>query len=83
MLPNPEWTIDGILPAEGLTVLVAPPGVGKTFQALDWSFRIATGKSTWASRAVQRGGVVYVAAEGFAGLPLRVQAWKRRHGFTA
>jgi predicted transcriptional regulator len=33
-------------------------------------------------REVQRGSVIYIAGEGSAGLPPRVKAWKRAHGFV-
>ena len=81
MLTPPEWTIENVLPAESIAVLFGPPGLGKSFQAIGWAFRIAAGRPAWSGRPIKHGDVIYVAAEGFSGLPPRVQAWKRRHGF--
>jgi hypothetical protein len=39
--PPDEWLIDGLLPANQLSVLFAGPSVGKTFTALDWGYRVA------------------------------------------
>jgi hypothetical protein len=78
-LPTLEWLIDGIAPAGGLGVLVGPPGSGKTFLLLDIASCIATG-TDWHGCAVKQGAVVYVYAEGVAGLRARVEAWSAAHG---
>jgi hypothetical protein len=70
-----EWLIDGVLPAEGLSVLHGHPGVGKTFVALDWALSIAQDRP-WRWHHVQPGDVVYVSAEGWRGIRDRVAAWK-------
>ncbi len=54
-------------------------GCGKTFLALDMVHAIATGRP-WLGRATQKGRALYVAAEGAAGFPGRVQAWYRARG---
>src|SRR5690606_41685819 len=51
-----------------------PSGCGETFLALDWALSIATG-AHWNSSRVAPGPVVYVAAEGLAGIGRRVKAW--------
>ena len=73
-LPAPEWLLDNILPADGFSVLYGPSGGGKSFVALDWSLCIATGLS-WYGRDTREGWVLYVAAEGVAGLYRRIDAW--------
>lgn len=74
-----SWLVDGILPANGLSVIYGNPGVGKTFISLDWSMAIAQGMH-WHGRLVQPGEVVYVVAEGWRGIKDRVAAWKAANG---
>lgn len=74
-LPRPEWVIDGLVQRNSLVVLYSKPGAGKTFVELDWCCSTATG-SWWFGRAVTKGPVLYIAAEGVEGLSLRVDAWK-------
>jgi len=71
----PEQLVGGILTAGSLSALVGPPEAGKSFLVLDWALCIRSGLS-WIGRAVHRGPVVYVSAEGSAGLGVRVRAWK-------
>lgn len=74
-LPDPEWLVEGMLPANGLLEMFGAPGHGKTFVALDIALHVASGRE-WAGRKVKQGTVVYVAAEGSAGLKKRRRAWK-------
>lgn len=78
-LPQPTWLVDGVLPGHGLSVLYGPSGCGKTFLALDWSLCVALGRP-WMARSTQRGDVLYIAAEGTAGLHQRVSAWSESRG---
>jgi hypothetical protein len=73
--PPPEWLVDDFLVAGSSAVLYSPPGAGKSFVALDVAACVATG-TWWHGRAVTKGPVLYVAAEGTGGLPVRVKAWK-------
>jgi DNA-binding MarR family transcriptional regulator len=73
-LPPPEWLVESILPRGGFSVLFGPSGTGKSFLALDWSLCVAAGLA-WYGRQACEGGVLYVAAEGVAGLYPRVAAW--------
>lgn len=77
-MPKPDWIIDGILPANALAVLVAPPKSLKSFLVLDWAMSIAVGLD-WHGRQVKKGECVYVYAEGATGLQHRVKAWKFAH----
>ncbi len=70
-LPDPEWLIENLLVKGSFAVLFGAPGVGKSFLALSWALSLAAGKP-WLDRAVIGGPVVYIAAEGFGGLKLRV-----------
>lgn len=69
------WLIDGVLPAQGISMLFAPAGLGKTWVVDDWAVRIASG-TPWLGRPAQSGGVLYVAAEGAYTIPVRTFAAK-------
>lgn len=75
-LPEPSWLLHGVLPSNGMIALVGPPKSYKSFVALDWACHIAL-ELAWHGREVRQGPVVYVYAEGVAGLRQRVAAWKR------
>ena len=79
-LPAPEYLVEGVLPAAGNSVLYGTSGTGKSFVALDWALSIATGQVTWQGRTLAAGPVVYVAAEGQAGLTQRIEAWMHANG---
>jgi len=78
-LRDPVWTLHGILPHGGLTVLYGPPAGGKSFVALDWSLSISTGRA-WLGHATQWGITIFVAAEGGRGLKVRRDAWCEAQG---
>jgi len=75
-LPPVQWLIDGFLESASLAVLYGKYGQGKTFVGIDLACAIATGMS-WNGRAVQRGAVAYVFAEGQSGARTRIPAWER------
>lgn len=78
-LPPPQPLIEGILLRDTLAAMYGKPGSAKSFLALDWGLSVATG-ALWFGHEVHQGNVLYIAAEGVAGLPARVQAWERaRH----
>jgi putative DNA primase/helicase len=79
-MPDPEWLIDGILPANKLSVVYGASGTGKSFLALDWGLSIATGTG-WQGNRVKQGGVAYIAAEKGPGYKHRIQAWFQHTGF--
>ena len=81
-LPPPEPLAGELLAADTLAVHYGASGSAKSFLALDLSLSIAAG-SACLGYEVQRGTVVYIAAEGAAGLGVRVHAWKQRHGYAA
>ena len=57
-----DWLVDGLLPVDGLSLLVAPPKAGKSTLARCLSVAIATG-GEWLGRSVKRGDVVHLALE--------------------
>jgi hypothetical protein len=79
-LPAPEYLVEGVLPAAANGVLYGVSGTGKSFVALDWALSIASGQVSWMGRGLRPGPVVYVAAEGQAGLTQRIQAWMHANG---
>lgn len=80
-LPDPEWLVEKLLPRDSVAALYGPPEAGKSFVGLDLALCIGTGLP-FHGLEVAQGNVVYVYAEGGADLKLRVQAWKREHGFA-
>jgi hypothetical protein len=73
-IPPPDPLLDGYLDRDSLAALYGPPGAGKSFLALDWALHVAT-NTWWARTEVHGGPVLYIAAEGVAGLGTRVRAW--------
>lgn len=77
-IPKPDPLIAGYVDRGSLAMLYGPSGGSKTFLAVDWTLSVASG-TWWHRREVERGRVVYVAAEGAAGLGVRVAAWRKHH----
>lgn len=75
--PNLEtsYLVQGWLGAGGLSVLYGPSNTGKTFVAVDLALHVASG-TAWRDKKVCGGAVVYVAAEGGAGIRNRFAALK-------
>ncbi len=78
----PEWLIDGVLPAGGVSMVYGKSGTGKSFWVLDLACCVDTGRK-WAGRQVKQGPVVYVAGEGRHGYAARLDAWEKKHGVRA
>jgi hypothetical protein len=78
-LPPPEPLIGDLLPAKSLAVLWGRWGSAKSFVALDWGLCVSAGLP-WQGQEVRQGPVLFIAAEGVAGLGQRVQAWKTAFG---
>ena len=76
--PPIEWAINGLLPVDGLGVLYGPPGVCKSFLALDMALCIATGRH-FHGHTVRQGPVLFIQGESPRGLKPRVQAWLANH----
>ena len=65
-----EWLIKQFLPLQGLAAIFGKPGSFKSFVALHIALCIALGRP-WGRRRVAQRSVVYIAAEGSAGLRKR------------
>lgn len=78
-IPNLEPLIADVLFLDTVGRINGPSGHGKSFVTLDMAGHVATGRP-WHGRTVRQGLVVYVYAEGGAGLRKRVRAWEQHHG---
>ena len=75
---TPPYLVRGLIPTKGLTIIWGPPKCGKSFWTFDLAMHVALG---WEYRGhrVRQGAVVYVAAEGHAGFPARIEAFRQKH----
>lgn len=77
-LPEPEWLVNGIIPADGLTTLYGAPGSTKSFCILDAALCVASG-TPFHGHAVKAGSAIYCVGEGLRGMRWRIEAWKLAH----
>ena len=75
----PTWLVKDVLPAADLLLLIGESQAGKSFVALDLAMAIALGVP-WRGKRVRQGRVVYIAAEGAAGVRNRLKAYASVHG---
>lgn len=77
--PKPKYLLDGIIPENSIGMLYGASGWYKSFVALAQSICIAEGIPWEADGfySVNQRNVVYVAGEGDAGIPKRVNAWEQ------
>ena len=78
-LPRVRWLIRDVLPESGIASIYGPSASGKSFLALDMLAHVAGGRE-WFGQRVRQAPCVYVALEGAAGLPQRVEAWRMKNG---
>ncbi|QHK18820.1 AAA family ATPase [Pseudarthrobacter psychrotolerans] len=78
ILPAVEYVVPGVIP-EGLTLLVAPPKIGKSWMVLGLGVAAATGDCAFGSIPVDRRPVLYLALEDGA---RRLQSRLRTIGVT-
>jgi hypothetical protein len=71
-----RWLVKNVLPAEAVGMMFGGSGTFKSFIALDAALHVAHGLP-WMGRRTKKGPVLYIAAEGGAGLWARVDAWHR------
>jgi hypothetical protein len=74
----PDWLLRGVLERDTFALVFGDPGCGKSFLAIDWACRVATG-TPWRGHAVRGGPVVYVAGEGQQGFGRRIRAWEQHN----
>ncbi|CAO3354315.1 AAA family ATPase [Azospirillum palustre] len=73
--------VQGLLTTSTMSVFYGDSNVGKTFVVLDLALHVALGWP-WHGRRVEKGGVIYVAAEGGGGVLNRIEAFKRHHSLV-
>jgi hypothetical protein len=71
----PQAVVDGLLYRDGIAWLYGKPATYKSFIALDWAGCVSVGLP-WHEHEVTQGPVLYLIAEGTAGLRKRVRAWE-------
>jgi AAA domain len=76
--PNEEWRVEDILPMRGFGLIYGKPRSFKSFIAMNLALHVVLGL-TWAGKLVEKGKVVYIAAEGAAGMRKRVASYQARH----
>ena len=74
-----KWLVKHAIPAESIGVLFGGSGTFKSFIAIDLALHVAHGMK-WLGHKTQKGVVLFIAAEGGAGLWRRIVAWHRSHG---
>jgi hypothetical protein len=74
-----EWLIEGVLQLHDDAALFGESGHLKSFMALHMAGCVAAGMP-WNGKTVRQGLVVYVAAEGGAGIRMRLRGWRERYG---
>lgn len=72
-----DW-VEGMIPRNSLVVAFGQPGDGKSFFSLAMCMSHATGDPLF-GHEIKRELPIYVAAEGSAGLGIRLAAWKMFH----
>jgi hypothetical protein len=78
-LPAPEPLVYGLLDMNSEAWAIGAPESFKSFCVLDLAGHVGAGKE-WQGHRVRQGKVIYVAAEGAAGMTLRTRAWIKRNG---
>lgn len=70
------WLCKHVIPAASIGMLYGGSGTFKSFIAVDCALHVAHGLP-WLGKRTKQGSVVYIAAEGGAGLWPRIVAWHR------
>jgi KaiC/GvpD/RAD55 family RecA-like ATPase len=78
-MPLAKYRVKNVLPREGLAAIFGPPGVAKSFLALDLAFTLSDG-GEWCGYRVEQCDVLHLCLEGQGGLPQRVQAYREHRG---
>ncbi|MGB3423819.1 MAG: AAA family ATPase [Castellaniella sp.] len=78
-LPDLQWRVDGVLPMDGIGLVIGQSGAGKSFVTLDLLARVSLGLS-WFGHDTRACKTVYVGLEGRAGIKRRIEAWEQQHG---
>ncbi|HHQ8347811.1 TPA: helicase RepA family protein [Salmonella enterica subsp. diarizonae] len=77
-----DYIIDGVLGANDLSVMVAPPKMYKTFASVHLACSVASGVSFAGHDIDKKGLVIYIAAESGAGVKKRINAWCKERQYS-
>jgi hypothetical protein len=80
-LPRRPWLVHGVIREGTVVFLTAREGTGKSFVALEFAYCVAEGRP-WYGNEVQRGEVVYVAAERGNSQRERIEALHRLKNYS-
>src|ERR687895_1314952 len=78
MSPKPRYLVEGIVPAQDITVVWGRPKHGKTYAVLDLALHVAAGRP-YRGHHVEQGPVVYCVLEGASAFPNRIEALRRAY----
>lgn len=73
-----SWLVKHVFPADSVGMIYGASGTFKSFLVLDAALHVAHGMP-WMGKKTRRGQVLYIAAEGGAGLGPRIKAWHEEH----
>lgn len=80
------WVAKNLVQTPSIGAIYGAPGAGKSFLVLDLCLAIARGLSTFGLQdkptRITQGGVIYIAAEGGAGIHQRLQAYAQAHDLS-
>lgn len=71
-----QWLCKYVIPANSVGMLFGGSGTFKSYIALDLALHVCHGLP-WMGRKTRKGPVIFIAAEGGAGLWKRIEAWHR------
>jgi hypothetical protein len=74
---EPQWLLEGLLPATGFGCVFGPPKSFKSFLLASALFHIAMGRAWAGRRVLLPGAVIYIVAEGIEGFKRRLIAMRR------
>ena len=76
---NVRWAVKHVIGEETVGMIFGASGAFKSFLAIDYAMHRCYGMD-WLGKKTRKGNVVYLAAEGGAGLLRRIQAWHLARG---
>ena len=76
-----EWLVKDLIPENSMGMIFGGSGTFKSFLAIDLAQHIVNGMD-WTDKRTKAGSVVYVAAEGGAGISRRVEDWHQQFGLA-
>lgn len=76
-----SWSVKHVIPSDSIGVLFGGSGTFKSFIAIDYALHIVHGLQ-WLGKKTKPGPVIFIAAEGGAGLWKRIAAWHQARGLN-